>query len=42
MIVFNYQLDQMRIRHRSEENHDAPQSLWFFFDLCTLYATIAY
>jgi len=29
-------MDQMRIRHRSKENHDAPQSLWFFFDLCTM------
>ena len=29
MIVFNYQLDLVRIRHRSKKTHDAPQVCGF-------------
>jgi len=35
MIVFNTQLDQVRIRHRSKENHDAPQVCGFSL-ICVL------
>jgi len=35
MIVFNTQLDQVRIRHRSKEGHDAPQFCGFSL-ICVL------
>ena len=35
MIVFNTYMDQVRIRHRSEENHDAPQVCGFSL-ICVL------
>jgi len=42
MIVLNYQLDLVRIRHRSKENPRCSPNLWFFFDLCIMYGAIVY